>query len=86
MLKLGQLYITPGVQENVPALSITEAILRHSNCEWGEVCAEDQAANDRALLHGDRVLSSFTASSGVKFWVITEADRSSTTLLLPEEY
>jgi hypothetical protein len=54
--------------------------------DWGEVCAEDKRANDAALKLGERLLSAYTLSAGVKVWIITEADRSSTCILLPEEY
>jgi hypothetical protein len=59
---------------------------RHVAGDWGEVDADDQQANQDALLHGERLLSAYRTSSGVRIWVITEADRSVTTILLPEEY
>ena len=54
--------------------------------DWGEVCAEDTQENDLSVDHGFRILSAYTLSTRVKVWVITEADRSSTCILLPEEY
>lgn len=62
-----------------------ELVLRHASGDWGEVDLHDQRANDRAVRDGDRVLSAFTVG-GQTLWVITEADRSVTTILLPEEY
>ena len=59
---------------------------RHVGGDWGCVGEEDRRLNDEALLHGDRILSAYRTDRGVKLWVITEADRSSTTVLLPEEY
>jgi hypothetical protein len=59
---------------------------RHASGDWGEVDEHDRQANEYAVEHGLRVLSAYTLSSGEKIWVITEADRSSTTILLPEEY
>ena len=59
---------------------------RHANDDWGEVDEHDRKANDYALAHGLRVLSAYTLKSGQKIWIITEADRSTTTILLPEEY
>lgn len=63
---------------------------RHVSGDWGEICAEDAALNDEALETGDRLLSAYyvTDSNGqpLKIWIITEADRSATTLLLPEDY
>jgi hypothetical protein len=59
---------------------------RHASGDWGEVDEHDRQANEYAVEHGLRVLSAYTLSSGEKIWVITEADCSSTTILLPEEY
>ncbi len=61
-------------------------LFRHCQGDWGDVCEEDKRANDEALKSGARLLSSYHDRNGVKFWVITEADRSSTTVLLPGEY
>jgi hypothetical protein len=54
--------------------------------DWGDVDQEDQAANDHALEDGSRLLSAYTTLKGQRIWIITEADRSATTILLPEEY
>ena len=61
-------------------------IRRHASGDWGDISAEDRQENEFSLLHGFRLLSSYTLQNGVKLWAITEADRSATTLLLPEEY
>jgi hypothetical protein len=61
-------------------------LTRHANGDWGEVDEHDRKANEYALEHGLRVLSAYTLSSGERIWIITEADRSSTCLLLPKEY
>ena len=61
-------------------------IARHQRGDWGTVDAEDWASNDRSLVEGTRLLSAYTLPGETKIWIITEADRSSTTLLLPEEY
>ena len=61
-------------------------ITRHLTGDWGEVPPEDRIANDRALVEGTRILSAYSSANGVKFWIITEADRSVTTVLLPEDY
>jgi hypothetical protein len=66
--------------------SVFQFISRHARGDWGDVCDDDKQANDDALIHGERLLSSYRTSKGVKIWVITEADRSSSCLLLPEEY
>ena len=59
---------------------------RHVTGDWGELDGEDRRANDDALLHGDRLLSAYRTLKGEKIWIITEADRSSTCILLPDEY
>ena len=62
------------------------ALSRHASGDWGEVCEEDWQSNDEALELGTRLLSSYISRSGEKFWIITEHDRSATTILLPLEY
>jgi hypothetical protein len=61
-------------------------LARHARGDWGELCPADMRANDRALREGDRLLSAYKTSTGERLWVITEADRSATTILLPSEY
>lgn len=63
-----------------------EFIGRHVGGDWGDLGPEDQEANQHALDHGLRIFSAYRVSDATKIWVITEADRSSTCLLLPEEY
>ena len=85
---LGQVVMTPGAMgalfaaQQVPP----EFLLRHQHGDWGDLCAEDQRENERALRVGSRLLSSYRTHADSKLWVITEWDRSVTTLLLPEEY
>lgn len=85
---LGQLVSTPAALEALTAAnqSPLEFLGRHSKGDWGLVGAEDGQLNDLALEDGSRILSAYETSLGVKIWVITEADRSSTCILLPEEY
>lgn len=85
-VELGTLCSTPGALETIDAESIIQAIRRHRTGDWGDVCEEDKAANDQALVSEGRLVSSYLGRDGTKFWIITEADRSSTTVLLPEEY
>lgn len=85
---LGQIVLTAGAFD---ALAIAHQsplslLLRHASGDWGNLCKEDQAENARALQHGGRIMSSYTLNSDQKLWIITEADRSVTTLLLPLEY
>ncbi|MEM7387300.1 MAG: type I restriction endonuclease subunit M [Verrucomicrobiota bacterium] len=63
-----------------------KALARHERGDWGEVCTEDRAENEEALRRGGRLLSVYRTEEGTRFYIITEADRSSTTVLLPDEY
>ena len=85
---LGQLVATPGALDALAesGQSPADFLSRHVRGDWGEVCDEDKQANDDALLHGERLLSAYQTLRSVKIWVITEADRSSTCILLPENY
>jgi len=62
-----------------------ELLLRHVTGDWGDLCDEDKAANDRAVKEGTRVFSAYVLEDGTKVWIITEWDRSATTFLLPSE-
>ena len=83
---LGQLVATHNALEHITQDDIMAALQRHVAGDWGDVCAEDKQTNDRAVVEGMRILSSYRAANGTKFWIISEADRSSTTVLLPEDY
>lgn len=83
---LGRLVSTPGALDAVPADQMLVALQRHIAGDWGDLCDEDRRENERALTAGDRLLSSYQTTAGVKFWIITEGDRSATTVLLPDEY
>ncbi len=63
-----------------------EFLERHLRGDWGDLCAEDVAENQFALAHGLRLMSSYTTAARERIWLITEADRSATTFLLPDEY
>mgnify|MGYP000747691205 CR=1 FL=1 len=65
---------------------VREAIARHMRGDWGDVCYADWQENDFSVTNGFRILSSYRTKGGIKFWIITEWDRSVTTLLLPSEY
>jgi hypothetical protein len=86
LVSLGKIVATPGAMATLSRTDISNALRRHMIGDWGDVCPEDQDANDLAVTEGSRLLSAYRTESGVRFWVITEADRSATTLLLPEEY
>jgi hypothetical protein len=86
-LLLGKVVATPGA---IKLLSESGEgpfgyLARHATGDWGELCAFDRRQNEIALREGNRVLSSYPVGEG-KIWIITEADRSVTTILLPEEY
>jgi len=85
---LGQTVATPGALDALPQAGQSPAFFldRHVQGDWGEVDAEDKRANDLALVQGERLLSAYRTLKGDRLWVITEADRSSTCILLPEEY
>ena len=83
---LGKLVATPHVLTKVPESEIEVALNRHAQGDWGIMPEEDQRANDRALNGGDRLFSAYRSLGDVKFWIITEWDRSVTTVLLPEDY
>jgi hypothetical protein len=83
---LGRLLATPGAIEKIGSEEIHEALSRHLKGDWGDVDKEDAQSNDSALVQGDRLLSAYRTQGGVKFWIITEWDRSVTTVLLPDEY
>jgi len=85
---LGKTVITPGA---LAALSEAaqlplDFLTRHHSGDWGELCEEDRAVNEESLQSGLRLLSAYRTSQGTKLWIITEADRASTCILLPEEY
>lgn len=83
---LGALYITTHASHTLEPTDVLECLKRHARCDWGELCAEDREENELSLREGFRLLSSYTGQNGVNFWIITEADRSSTTVLLPDDY
>jgi hypothetical protein len=87
-IKLGQIVATPNALRALEdANQLPEEFLtRHQAGDWGEVSSEDWQENELSVREGFRVLSSYTLSTGKKIWIITEADRSATTLLLPEDY
>jgi hypothetical protein len=88
LLALGQTVSTPGALAAMQRLEVSPLALlsRHQRGDWGNLDVEDKQANQQALACGGRVFSSYQVTEAVKFWVITEADRSATTILLPEEY
>jgi len=84
--ELGHLCATPGVLDSVLQEEMLSALKRHARGDWGELGPEDAQRNDCSVKEGSRILSAYRSSTGVRFWIITEGDRSATTMLLPEEY
>lgn len=87
LFNLGEIYATPGAMAFLQEQALTpyEFLHRHHSGDWGDLDPEDIEANRAALHYGSRLLSSYEIGNQ-KLWIITEADRSSTTVLLPEEY
>ena len=84
--ELGTVVITRAAERQIYHPDIDEALARHARGDWGNLDPEDVAENEFSLQMGLRILSSYEDRLGNKFWIITEADRSYTTILLPEDY
>jgi len=87
LFSLGRLLATPMAREELAELNYSplDLIRRHMSGDWSEMALEDQESNREAITEGSRIFSAYTIQD-TKFWVITEADRRSTTILLPSEY
>lgn len=84
---LGQIVATQNALDVLTQSDIDIALQRHALRDWGDdLCQEDYAANNQALLDGTRILSVYKSATGDAYWIITEADRSATTVLLPSDY
>lgn len=85
---LGQIFITPGAADKLKETDIGPILVRHARCDWGDLTFEDKVVNDQALRDGQRLFSSYknVGEYKIKVWIVTESDRSCTTILLPEEY
>ena len=84
--RLGRIVSTANALESLTESDILTGIQRHQAGDWGDVKGDDYAANERALVQGSRIISAYNAADNTRFWIITEADRSITTILLPEDY
>ena len=82
---LGQLAITGNASLRLSTEEVLTALARHASGDWGDLCPEDTLANDTALDQGGRLFSAYGWGEN-RMWIITEADRSVTTVLLPEDY
>jgi hypothetical protein len=84
LFPLGFVAVTPEVEQTLSPADIARALARHAAGDWGELCPEDRRANDDALQAGGRLLSVYRArESGERLLVLTDADRSATTVLFP---
>lgn len=88
--KLGQVVVTRTINNDIAddskfAKEVHESLARYINCDWGEMSEDDKAMNDEAITSGDRIFAGYETSKG-KIWIITEWDRSATTILYPDEY
>jgi hypothetical protein len=83
---LGQTVMTANAQRQLPIEEVMVGLDCHVRGDWGQLDDDDKNSNDSALEQGGRILSAYHTSSGIKFWIITEWDRSVTTVLLPEDY
>jgi hypothetical protein len=84
--ELGKTVITRNALTELHPEDVQIALGRHAHCDWGQCGSEDAKANDEALKEGTRLFSVYQDRHGRKFWIITEADRSATTILLPSDY
>ncbi len=86
--KLGRIFATPAALEVIAGarVSIIDLLIRHMRGDWGDLSESDRQQNDLSVDAGLRVLSSYILPDGQTVWVITEADRSATTFLLPGDY
>ena len=81
----GRLVATRRVVDELDGLTITRLLTRHLHCDWGDICDEDWKINDHAVKNGERLLSSYQVGAE-KVFIITEWDRSATTILFADEY
>ena len=85
LFPLGKVVATPGALKAIPAKEICRSLSRHQTGDWGNLSPADQRANNDAVSFGGRFLSAYRFQD-TRYWIITEADRSATTVLLPSEY
>lgn len=88
--KLGQVVVTRTINNEIAdnskfAEEVMQCLRKYANCDWGDTHEDDKPLNDEAVKHGERILAAYKTSQG-KIWIITEADRSATTILYPDEY
>lgn len=83
---LGRTVITPAALATLNPDDVVASLARHARGDWGDISPEDRKENEYSVLRRLRLLSAYSDRNGTRFWVITEADRSATTVLLPDDY
>lgn len=83
---LGRILITPAIEECIDRPDLDNALGRHARGDWGDLNPDDYRRNELALREGGRLFSAYSDRRDIRFWIITEADRAVTTVLLPAEY
>jgi len=83
---IGEIILTPGAAEKLSPEDVADALRRHGRGDWGEVGLAGEQDNDKRVERAGTIASIYTSSSGIRFYVLTEADRTVTTVLLPHEY
>jgi hypothetical protein len=86
LFRLGRICATPNALSKLSQDDMLSGIQRHQSGDWGDVDEDDRQANNRALIENTRLFSVYHSAAGFKVWVITEADRSVTTVLMPKDY
>ena len=85
--EIGELVVTPQAESHLTPRELARAIARHTDGDWGLVPPEDKDSNDASVVKGEGTLhSAYRSLAGERFWVVTEADRSVTTVLMPDDY
>ena len=85
-LELGNVVMTPGALKSVHLVDMHNALKRHQALDFGDISENDKEANLEAIKSKEQILSAYNDRNGTRFWIITEHDRSATTILLPSEY
>ena len=86
LFPLGRVVITRPAHETLDPEDVLRCLYRHASGDWGDLCETDRRENELSLTEGFRLLSAYADRHGTRLWIITEADRSATTILLPEDY
>lgn len=86
LFPLGNIVATANAMDALTHEEMVSGLRRHQSGDWGDLQDDDLAENASALVEERRILSLYTTANGKQFWIITEADRSATTVLLPEDY